>query len=105
MHPSNQNQFNAYQAMMMSSSQTPAPPLPTMPFSAPLMPFPFAPPIAPTTAPIPTMPSPTLNATATWAEFKSPDGRTYYFNSQTKQSSWEKPEELKSETERLLANC
>ena len=34
-----------------------------------------------------------------WGEFKAPDGRTYYYNSVTKKSSWEKPDELKSSTE------
>lgn len=36
---------------------------------------------------------------------KLPDGRTYYYNSATKQSSWEKPDELKSTSERLLSAC
>ncbi|CAJ0943271.1 unnamed protein product, partial [Ranitomeya imitator] len=34
-----------------------------------------------------------------WTEHKAPDGRTYYFNTETKQSTWEKPDELKSKTE------
>jgi pre-mRNA-processing factor 40 len=40
-----------------------------------------------------------------WTEHKAPDGRTYYYNAGTKQSSWEKPDELKSEAERLLSKC
>lgn len=40
-----------------------------------------------------------------WTAHKSPDGRTYYYNSVTKQSSWEKPDELKSTSERLLSTC
>ena len=40
-----------------------------------------------------------------WTAHKSPDGRTYYYNSVTKQSSWEKPDELKSTSERLLSAC
>lgn len=40
-----------------------------------------------------------------WTEHKAPDGRTYYYNNKTKQSSWEKPEELKSPAEKLLAQC
>lgn len=40
-----------------------------------------------------------------WSEHKSPDGRVYYYNSITKQSSWEKPDELKTPTERLLSAC
>ena len=106
----NQTQFNAYHSLMMTSTgQTPTPPLPAlpslpqMPFSAPLLPFPFAPPIA---ANIPMPPNiPASNSGPNWAEYKSDDGRTYYYNSATKQSSWDKPEELKTETEKLLANC
>lgn len=35
-------------------------------------------------------------STTKWSEHKSPDGRTYYYNNITKQSSWEKPDELKT---------
>lgn len=31
-----------------------------------------------------------------WTEHTAPDGRKYYYNSRTKQSSWEKPDELKT---------
>lgn len=34
-----------------------------------------------------------------WTEHKAPDGRTYYYNSVTKQSLWEKPDELKTSAE------
>ncbi len=34
-----------------------------------------------------------------WSEHKAPDGRTYYYNSETKQSSWQKPNELKTNAE------
>ncbi|XP_055640317.1 pre-mRNA-processing factor 40 homolog A [Toxorhynchites rutilus septentrionalis] len=40
-----------------------------------------------------------------WTEHKAPDGRTYYYNSVTKQSLWEKPDELKSPAEKLLSQC
>ncbi|PVD30953.1 hypothetical protein C0Q70_10229 [Pomacea canaliculata] len=40
-----------------------------------------------------------------WGEYKAPDGRTYYYNSVTKKSSWEKPDELKTPTEKLLSAC
>ena len=30
-----------------------------------------------------------------WKEFTAPDGRKYYYNSQTKVSSWTMPDELK----------
>lgn len=44
-------------------------------------------------------------ATCEWSEHKSPDGRTYYYNSITKQSAWEKPDELKTNAEKLLSAC
>uniref|UniRef100_A0A2H8TYT3 Pre-mRNA-processing factor 40 B n=1 Tax=Melanaphis sacchari TaxID=742174 RepID=A0A2H8TYT3_9HEMI len=40
-----------------------------------------------------------------WTEHKAPDDRLYYYNSVTKQSSWEKPDELKTKTELLLDQC
>ncbi|XP_053554281.1 pre-mRNA-processing factor 40 homolog A [Bombina bombina] len=40
-----------------------------------------------------------------WTEHKSPDGRTYFYNIETKQSSWEKPDDLKTPTELLLSKC
>jgi len=38
-------------------------------------------------------------STSEWTEHKAPDDRLYYYNSKTKQSSWEKPDELKTKTE------
>lgn len=35
----------------------------------------------------------------TWTEHKAPDGRTYYYNNLTKQSLWDKPDELKTAAE------
>ena len=32
-----------------------------------------------------------------WTEHRLPDGRMYYYNNQTKQSSWEIPEEFQTE--------
>ncbi|KAL7644041.1 UNVERIFIED_CONTAM: hypothetical protein RMT77_004853 [Armadillidium vulgare] len=40
-----------------------------------------------------------------WTEHKAPDGRTYFYNTATRQSSWEKPDELKSQAELLLSQC
>ncbi|KAG8182480.1 hypothetical protein JTE90_020398 [Oedothorax gibbosus] len=40
-----------------------------------------------------------------WTEHKAPDGRIYFYNHVTKQSSWEKPDELKSQSELLLSQC
>ena len=44
----------------------------------------------------------TVSGPSLWIEYKTPDGRPYYYNSVTKQTCWEKPEELKSETECML---
>lgn len=43
-------------------------------------------------------------ASCEWTEHKSPDGRTYYYNSLTKQSAWEKPDELKTTAEVIPYN-
>ncbi|CAG8524749.1 5350_t:CDS:10 [Paraglomus occultum] len=40
-----------------------------------------------------------------WTEHTSADGRRYYYNTLTKQSSWDKPEELKTPEERALGTC
>ncbi|CAH1185423.1 unnamed protein product [Phyllotreta striolata] len=40
-----------------------------------------------------------------WSEHKAPDGRTYYYNQVTKQSSWQKPDQLKTPAELLLSQC
>ncbi|KAK7207542.1 hypothetical protein BZA70DRAFT_271590 [Myxozyma melibiosi] len=38
-----------------------------------------------------------------WKEHKTSDGRKYYYNTQTKETSWAKPDELLSPRERALA--
>ncbi|CAH0549559.1 unnamed protein product [Brassicogethes aeneus] len=48
---------------------------------------------------------PTTGTADAWTEHKSPDGRTYYYNGATKQSSWQKPDQLKSPAEMLLSQC
>uniref|UniRef100_A0A8C5PPC0 Pre-mRNA-processing factor 40 homolog B n=1 Tax=Leptobrachium leishanense TaxID=445787 RepID=A0A8C5PPC0_9ANUR len=47
----------------------------------------------------------TNKAKSLWTEHKSPDGRTYYYNVETKQSTWEKPDDLKTPAEQLLSKC
>ncbi|XP_013091241.2 pre-mRNA-processing factor 40 homolog A-like isoform X2 [Biomphalaria glabrata] len=53
----------------------------------------------------PSLNSPGQDKKSAWGEHKAPDGRTYYYNSLTKESSWEKPEDLKTPQERLLSQC
>ncbi|EMP31226.1 Pre-mRNA-processing factor 40 like protein B [Chelonia mydas] len=40
-----------------------------------------------------------------WSEHRAPDGRVYYYNCHSKQSTWEKPDALKSKAELLLSQC
>ena len=40
-----------------------------------------------------------VDCQSVWTEHRAPDGRSYFFNTTTKQSVWEKPEELKSHAE------
>jgi len=40
---------------------------------------------------------------STWQEARAPDGRTYYYNSATKETTWAKPAELMTPVERALA--
>ncbi|XP_062390029.1 pre-mRNA-processing factor 40 homolog A isoform X2 [Sardina pilchardus] len=40
-----------------------------------------------------------------WTEHKSLDGKVYFYNTETKQSTWEKPDELKSPAEQMLSKC
>lgn len=47
---------------------------------------------------------PTLPEQA-WTEHISPDGRIYYYNILTKESTWEKPNELKTLAEKILSEC
>ncbi|XP_024006022.1 pre-mRNA-processing protein 40A isoform X3 [Eutrema salsugineum] len=46
----------------------------------------------------------TPQSASDWQEHKSADGRKYYYNKQTKQSSWEKPLELMTPLERADAS-
>lgn len=36
---------------------------------------------------------------STWQEFRTPDGRVYYYNSATKATQWTKPEEMMTPAE------
>ncbi|KRT81263.1 hypothetical protein AMK59_5351, partial [Oryctes borbonicus] len=68
----------------------------------------FPPIIPPFSVPPPgfgNFPPPGANQTEQWSEHKAPDGRTYYYNSVTKQSLWQKPDALKTPSELLLSQC
>uniref|UniRef100_A0A7N6B2K1 Pre-mRNA-processing factor 40 homolog A n=1 Tax=Anabas testudineus TaxID=64144 RepID=A0A7N6B2K1_ANATE len=65
----------------------------------PMMPGMMMPPRMPAAAVQPTGPK------SLWTEHKSLDGKTYYYNTETKQSTWEKPDELKSPAEQMLSKC
>lgn len=49
--------------------------------------------------------APPSKSAANWTQHKTPEGQVYYYNTVTKQSSWDKPDDLKTETERLLDSC
>ena len=42
---------------------------------------------------------------ANWSEHKAPDGRTYFYNTVTKASAWEKPDVMKTAAELMLSKC
>ncbi|XP_010273523.1 PREDICTED: pre-mRNA-processing protein 40A [Nelumbo nucifera] len=60
-----------------------------------------------TTAQVPVttaQPSPAQQSSSDWQEHTSADGRRYYYNKKTRQSSWEKPVELMTPIERADAS-
>nr|DAD48228.1 TPA_asm: hypothetical protein HUJ06_018165 [Nelumbo nucifera] len=59
---------------------------------------------APTVPATAVQPSPTQQSSSDWQEHTSPDGRRYYYNKKTRQSSWEKPLELMTPIERADAS-
>ncbi len=48
--------------------------------------------------PFPQMDVPLQIPVAEWTEHRLPDGRVYYYNSKTLESTWERPKELDEET-------
>uniref|UniRef100_A0A672HQH8 Pre-mRNA-processing factor 40 homolog A n=1 Tax=Salarias fasciatus TaxID=181472 RepID=A0A672HQH8_SALFA len=96
-----------------------APPMAQMPgMLPPMLPGMMLPPRIPAASVQPTGPVTFLTTTTNgspqeeqpkkkslWTEHKSLDGKTYYYNTETKQSTWEKPDELKSPAEQMLSKC
>ncbi|NXJ70462.1 TCRG1 regulator, partial [Rostratula benghalensis] len=75
-------------------------PLPGMPIPLPGVLPGMAPPIVPMIHPqvaIAASPATLAGAAAVseWTEYKTADGKTYYYNNRTLESTWEKPQELK----------
>ncbi|NXP89019.1 TCRG1 regulator, partial [Passerina amoena] len=74
-------------------------PLPGMPIPLPGVLPGMAPPIVPMIHPqvaIAASPASLAGATVSeWTEYKTADGKTYYYNNRTLESTWEKPQELK----------
>ncbi|XP_040295341.1 pre-mRNA-processing factor 40 homolog A isoform X1 [Bufo bufo] len=101
--------------MMMTTHVAPGT-LPTLPGMQPgLDPTLAQPPVGPSPLPVISAP-PSITANSgtneepakpksMWTEHKSPDGRTYYYHIETKQSTWEKPDEMKSTVEQMLSKC
>eukprot|EP00008_Paramoeba_atlantica_P001721 CAMPEP_0201501876 /NCGR_PEP_ID=MMETSP0151_2-20130828/83827_1 /ASSEMBLY_ACC=CAM_ASM_000257 /TAXON_ID=200890 /ORGANISM="Paramoeba atlantica, Strain 621/1 / CCAP 1560/9" /LENGTH=680 /DNA_ID=CAMNT_0047895425 /DNA_START=103 /DNA_END=2148 /DNA_ORIENTATION=+ len=52
--------------------------------------------------------TPTSSSSASssvWTEHATPEGRKYWFNTKTQESTWEKPEDLKSALEKKVSSC
>ncbi|XP_063303449.1 transcription elongation regulator 1 isoform X3 [Pelobates fuscus] len=80
-------------------------PLPGMPIPLPGVLPGIAPPLVPMIHPqVALAASPATLAGATivseWSEYKTADGKTYYYNNRTLESTWDKPQELKEKVEK-----
>ncbi|CAM8936542.1 unnamed protein product [Rhodiola kirilowii] len=64
----------------------------------------YSPAASATLTPVPNAPSASPQSSSDWQEHTATDGRRYYYNRKTKQSSWEKPLELMTPIERADAS-
>ncbi|CAM8979235.1 unnamed protein product [Rhodiola kirilowii] len=64
----------------------------------------YSPTVAASTTPVPSAPTASPQSSSDWQEHTATDGRRYYYNRKTKQSSWEKPLELMTPIERADAS-
>ncbi|KAK9269905.1 hypothetical protein L1049_025478 [Liquidambar formosana] len=109
-----QNNINASQFQPMSQMQAPAVPVGGQPWLSsgsqgavlvsPGQQTGHQPPVTSATTPAANTPNPTLQSSSDWQEHTSADGRRYYYNKKTRQSSWEKPLELMTPIERADAS-
>lgn len=72
--------------------------MPGMPGFPPMMPPAFSVP-PPGFVPSMSMVTASTGSSGDWSEHKAPDNRIYYYNNVTKQSSWQKPDCLKTPAE------
>lgn len=95
-------------ASAAAAAPTPAaaPAAAPVPAPAPLSALPAAEaPGAGTLQPPGSLPPPPPRVIGPWAEHTAPDGKKYYFNSLTQESTYEKPEAFKTNAERALPTC
>ncbi|KAF6777589.1 hypothetical protein AHF37_02620 [Paragonimus kellicotti] len=74
-------------------------------FSHPYAPVAYLPTAIPAATATTVAPVPSMTSESQWVEHSSHDGRKYYYNVVTHQTTWEKPQELKTTRELILTNC